>query len=69
MKNMKNYPSIACCGIDCGLCPTHYTKGPTRCPGCGGQDEQRSDRNERRTEEGTHGADSHPERDSGEEMR
>ena len=33
---MKIYPSIACCGIDCGLCPTHYTKGPSNCPGCGG---------------------------------
>ncbi len=33
---MKKYPTIACCGIDCGLCPTHYTKGSSRCPGCGG---------------------------------
>ena len=32
----KKYPSIACCGIDCGLCPTYYTKGPSKCPGCGG---------------------------------
>ncbi len=35
---MKKYPSIACCGLDCGLCPTYYTKGPSRCPGCGGPD-------------------------------
>jgi len=33
---MKAYPTIACCGLDCGLCPTYYTKGPSRCPGCGG---------------------------------
>ena len=35
---MKKYPSIACCGLDCGLCPTYYTKGPSRCPGCCGPD-------------------------------
>ncbi len=34
----KKYPSIACCGIDCGLCPRYYTKGPSKCPGCGGPD-------------------------------
>ena len=33
---VKTYPTIACCGIDCGLCPIHYTKGPSRCPGCCG---------------------------------
>jgi hypothetical protein len=33
---MKTYPTIACCGLDCGLCPTYYTKGPSRCPGCYG---------------------------------
>jgi len=32
----KAYPTIACCGLDCGLCPTYYTKGPSRCPGCCG---------------------------------
>jgi hypothetical protein len=32
----KTYPTIACCGLDCGLCPTYYTKGPSRCPGCCG---------------------------------
>ena len=32
----KKYPTIACCGLDCGLCPTYYTKGPSKCPGCCG---------------------------------
>jgi hypothetical protein len=35
---MKEYPTIACCGLDCGLCPVYYTKGPSRCPGCFGPD-------------------------------
>ncbi|UCC20248.1 MAG: DUF3795 domain-containing protein [Promethearchaeota archaeon] len=34
----KTYPTIACCGLDCGLCPVYYTKGPSRCPGCYGHD-------------------------------
>lgn len=34
---VKEYPTIACCGLDCGLCPTYYTEGPSRCPGCCGQ--------------------------------
>ena len=33
---LKTYPTIACCGLDCGLCPTYYTKGPSKCPGCCG---------------------------------
>lgn len=33
----KKYPTIGCCGIDCGLCPRHYTEGTSRCPGCGGE--------------------------------
>ena len=33
---VKAYPTIACCGLDCGLCPTYYTKGPSKCPGCCG---------------------------------
>ncbi|MFX0000733.1 MAG: DUF3795 domain-containing protein [Candidatus Hodarchaeota archaeon] len=33
---IKKYPTIACCGLDCGLCPVYYTKGPSRCPGCCG---------------------------------
>ncbi|MFB3895791.1 MAG: DUF3795 domain-containing protein [bacterium] len=39
MKNdmpRKVYPTIACCGLDCGLCPRFYTIGPSRCPGCAG---------------------------------
>lgn len=35
---LKEYPTIACCGLDCGLCPTYYTRGPSRCPGCCGND-------------------------------
>ena len=35
---IKVHPTIACCGIDCGLCPTFYTKGPSKCPGCCGPD-------------------------------
>jgi hypothetical protein len=35
---LKKYPTIACCGLDCGLCPVYYTKGPSRCPGCCGPD-------------------------------
>jgi hypothetical protein len=34
---IKKYPTIACCGIDCGLCPRFYTKGSSSCPGCGGE--------------------------------
>jgi len=34
----KRHPPIACCGIDCGLCPHYYTAGSSRCPGCGGPD-------------------------------
>ncbi|MFX1274290.1 MAG: DUF3795 domain-containing protein [Promethearchaeota archaeon] len=37
-KPLKKYPTIACCGLDCGLCPTYYTEGPSRCPGCCGPD-------------------------------
>ena len=32
----KRYPTIAACGLDCGLCPRYYTAGPSRCPGCAG---------------------------------
>ncbi len=32
----KRYPTIAPCGLDCGLCPRYYTAGPSRCPGCAG---------------------------------
>jgi hypothetical protein len=36
--NLKKYPTIGVCGLDCGLCPRYYTKGPSRCPGCAGPD-------------------------------
>ncbi|MFX1390457.1 MAG: DUF3795 domain-containing protein [Promethearchaeota archaeon] len=35
---LKEFPTIACCGLDCGLCPMYYTKGPSKCPGCCGHD-------------------------------
>ena len=34
---MRKYPTVGCCGIDCGLCPRYYTTGESRCPGCGGE--------------------------------
>ena len=33
---IKEYPTLGCCGLDCGLCPRYYTIGPSRCPGCCG---------------------------------
>jgi len=30
----KKYPTLGCCGIDCGLCPRFYTDGDSICPGC-----------------------------------
>jgi hypothetical protein len=36
MEQLKAYPTIAVCGLDCGLCPRYYTVGTSRCPGCGG---------------------------------
>jgi hypothetical protein len=35
---VKKHPTIGVCGLDCGLCPRHYTAGPSRCPGCAGPD-------------------------------
>ena len=35
---VKNHPTIACCGLDCGLCPRYYTVGISKCPGCCGPD-------------------------------
>ncbi len=35
-RPVKRYPTIAPCGLDCGLCPRYYTAGPSRCPGCAG---------------------------------
>ena len=31
-------PTLGACGLDCGLCPRFYTRGSSRCPGCGGAD-------------------------------
>jgi hypothetical protein len=36
MEQLKAYPTIGVCGLDCGLCPRYYTVGTSRCPGCGG---------------------------------
>ena len=33
-NTVKQFPTIGCCGIDCGLCPRYYTEGNSRCPGC-----------------------------------
>jgi hypothetical protein len=35
---VKTYPTLGCCGLDCGLCPRYYTVGASRCPGCAGLD-------------------------------
>jgi hypothetical protein len=35
---IKTYPTIGCCGLDCGLSPRHYTIGSSKCPGCCGPD-------------------------------
>ena len=35
---VKSYPTLGCCGLDCGLCPRYYTVGSSRCPGCCGPD-------------------------------
>lgn len=37
-SDLKKYPTIGVCGLDCGLCPRYYTAGTSRCPGCGGPD-------------------------------
>ena len=34
---LKLYPTLGCCGLDCGLCPRFYTSGSSRCPGCCGE--------------------------------
>ena len=36
MKQIKIYPTIGVCGLDCGLCPRYYTIGSSKCPGCCG---------------------------------
>lgn len=35
---IKTYPTLGCCGLDCGLCPRYYTVGSSKCPGCCGPD-------------------------------
>ena len=35
---IKKYPTIGCCGLDCGLCPIFYIVGTSKCPGCCGPD-------------------------------
>jgi len=35
---VKAFPTIGCCGLDCGLCQRYYTVGSSRCPGCAGPD-------------------------------
>ena len=35
---VKEYHTIAPCGLDCGLCTKYYTVGASRCPGCCGPD-------------------------------
>ncbi len=35
---VKSYPTLGCCGLDCGLCPRYHTVGGSKCPGCCGQD-------------------------------
>lgn len=37
MPVTKQYPTLGCCGLDCGLCPRFYTAGSSRCPGCFGE--------------------------------
>jgi hypothetical protein len=37
-RPVKTYPTLGCCGLDCGLCPRYYTVGSSRCPGCAGSD-------------------------------
>ena len=34
---IRKYPQFSACGLNCGLCPRYYTKGQSRCPGCGGE--------------------------------
>jgi len=38
VEQLKRYPTLGSCGLDCGMCPNYYTEGDSRCPGCGGPD-------------------------------
>ena len=31
---IKQYPNIACCGLDCVLCPNYQSTAASKCPGC-----------------------------------
>ncbi|MDV0445287.1 hypothetical protein MmiAt1_08550 [Methanimicrococcus sp. At1] len=33
----RQYPMLAACGLNCGLCPRRHTDGPSKCPGCAGK--------------------------------
>jgi len=33
---LKKFPVVGVCGLNCGLCPRHFTEGQSRCPGCCG---------------------------------
>lgn len=37
MERMKKFVTIGACGLSCELCPRYYTKGTSRCPGCGSE--------------------------------
>ncbi len=37
MTFIKKHPTVACCGLDCGLCPTYNATGKSKCPGCCGK--------------------------------
>lgn len=36
-NHVREYPQLAACGLNCGLCPSYYTNGPSKCPGCSGE--------------------------------
>ena len=36
-EHLRDYPLFSACGLNCGLCPRHYTVGSSRCPGCAGE--------------------------------
>lgn len=38
MEYKREYPLLALCGLNCGLCPRYQTESVSRCPGCGGPD-------------------------------
>ena len=33
----KRHLEIGACGLDCSLCPRHFTEGKSRCEGCGSE--------------------------------